>query len=132
MVTSEHELQNKIRLLLGRYPEVRMFRGNVGQGWTAKRVERRPDGDLLLHEPRPFSTGLPEGWPDLFGFRVVTIGPEYIGQQMPVFCALEVKSDHGRLREAQKNVLLGLQSCGCLCGVVRSLNDALDALMLQS
>ncbi|MCM1227578.1 MAG: hypothetical protein NC320_09190 [Clostridium sp.] len=52
-MTQEHSIQNDIRLTLRNICV--MFRMNVG-------AARTPDG-------RYFTTGVPKGFPDLFGFR---------------------------------------------------------------
>ena len=124
MKKTEHEIQNEIRLLLGRRPDIRIFRANVGQAWTGERIERRADGSVIIRGARPFSTGLPAGWPDLFGFRVVIVTPELVGAALPVFAAIEVKGPGGRLRPEQEQVLAVLRSMGALCGVARSYEDA--------
>ena len=90
MKKTEHEIQNEIRLLLGRRPDIRIFRANVGQAWTGERIERRADGSVIIRGARPFSTGLPAGWPDLFGFRAVTVTPELVGAALPVSTAMEL------------------------------------------
>ena len=74
---SEQELQQRIRLELGRGP-VRLWRNNVG----ALRDQR---GQLV-------SYGLCRGSSDLIGLRRLTIGPEHLGQNLAVFAAIEVKS----------------------------------------
>lgn len=124
MKKTEHEIQNEIRLLLGRRPDIRIFRANVGQAWTGERIERRADGSVIIRGARPFSTGLPAGWPDLFGFRAVTVTPELIGAALPVFAAIEVKALGGRLRPEQEQILATLRSMGALCGVARSYEEA--------
>jgi len=72
----EHNIQNEIRLWCGEH-NLLSFRINVGQGFT-------PDG-------RPFSTGVPEGFPDLM---VLTTTGKLI--------FVECKTPVGRLRPAQK------------------------------
>ena len=124
MKKTEHEIQTEIRLLLGRRPDIRIFRANVGQAWTGERIERRADGSVIIRGARPFSTGLPAGWPDLFGFRFVTVTPELIGAALPVFAAIEVKAPGGRLRPEQEHILAALRSMGALCGVARSYEEA--------
>ena len=113
MKKTEHEIQNEIRLLLGRRPDIRIFRANVGQAWTGERIERRADGSVIIRGARPFSTGLPSGWP-----------PELAGTALPVFAAIEVKALGGRLRPEQEQILAALRSMGALCGVARSYEDA--------
>lgn len=48
---NEHEIQNLIRLHLGRFPDVRIFRANVGQGWTGEAVLKLSGGDIRITRP---------------------------------------------------------------------------------
>lgn len=97
---SEHDIQNLIRMELARIG-IPVYRANVGR-------VRMADG-------RYFDTGLPKGFPDLFGFK-----PD--GQ---IFF-IEVKNLKGRVRSEQKIFLERAKSQGALAGVARSVEDALD------
>lgn len=132
-MTKEHSLQNQIRNELA--GQALIFRANVGQAWTgsAKRLpsgavlpayERLPNGDLLVHNPRPFSTGLPPGFSDLFGLVSVTITPDMVGQKLAVFTALEVKAPRGKPTENQTNFLQAVNDNGGRAGVVRTVEEA--------
>lgn len=79
----------------------------------------------MLQDPRPFSTGTPTGFPDLFGLVPVTITPEMVGQTLGVFAAIEVKSDKGKPSDAQSHFLEFIRSRGGFAGVARSVADAL-------
>ena len=125
-----HEIQSLIRRHVGRVPDVRIFRANVGQGWTGEAVIKLPGGDIRITRPRPLNTGLPEGWPDLFGFRMLTVTPEMAGLMLPVFAAIEVKGPRGVVRDAQQRVLDELARCGCLAGVARSPEEAAQILRI--
>ena len=87
---SEQELQQRIRLELGSGP-VRLWRNNVG----ALRDQR---GRLV-------SYGLCTGSSDLIGLRRLRVGPEHLGQELAVFCALEIKSQRGRASAEQQRFL---------------------------
>ena len=102
-MTEEHSIQNQIRLALNPYAVI--FRANVGSGYTA-------DG-------RYFSTGLPVGFSDLFGFRK--------SDGKAVF--IEVKTQTGRLSEAQKNFIEKMRELGAIAGVARSPEDAIKIIM---
>lgn len=102
-MTEEHAIQNSIRLALNPYAIV--FRANVGSAYTA-------DG-------RYFTTGLPKGFSDLFGFRR--------SDGRAIF--IEVKTPSGRLSEAQKNFIEQMQKSGAIAGVARSPEDALKIIM---
>ena len=97
---SEHEIQNEIRVALSPYAVI--FRANVGK-------VRTPDG-------RYFDTGLPPGFPDLFGFRK--------SDGKMIF--IEVKAEKGRVSELQRNFLGVLHNYGVvIAGVCRSSGEAL-------
>ena len=102
-MTEEHSIQNQIRLALNPYAVI--FRANVGSGYTV-------DG-------RYFSTGLPVGFSDLFGFRK--------SDGKAVF--IEVKTQTGRLSEAQKNFIEKMRESGAIAGVARSPEDAIKIIM---
>lgn len=114
---SEQELQQRIRLELGRGP-VRLWRNNVG----ALRDQR---GQLV-------SYGLCRGSSDLIGLRRLTIGPEHLGQNLAVFAAIEVKSERGRLAAEQQQFLEVVRELGGLAGVARSLPEAGALLQLDT
>lgn len=126
-MTKEHDLQNTIRLHVSREQLGTLFRANVGQGWAGKvqRMHLTPDTNtILLVNPRPFSTGLPVGFPDLFGFVPVTITPDMVGQEIAVFAAVEVKQKTGRVSAKQRDMMAFLQKHGARAGVARSVDDA--------
>ena len=130
-MTKEHDLQNEIRLHVAREQLGTLFRANVGQGWAGKvqRMHLTPDTNtILLVNPRPFSTGLPVGFPDLFGFVPVTITPDMVGQEIAVFAAVEVKQKTGRVSTKQRDMLAFLQQQGARAGVARSVDDAAHIL----
>lgn len=97
---SEHTIQSEIQVALSKH-KCSIFRANVGK-------IRLPDG-------RFFSTGLPSGFPDLFGFRW-TDGKIFF---------IEVKNTKGRLRPDQIVFHKMLQRHGVIHGVARSVEDAL-------
>lgn len=100
MIT-ETDIMNQIRLALSAAGHTN-FRGNVGKVRTA-------DG-------RWFTTGLPEGFSDLFGFRK--------GDAKMFF--IEVKTPAGKLRKEQERFITAMQKRGAIAGVARSAKQALD------
>ncbi len=112
---SEQELQQRIRLELGRGP-VRLWRNNVG-------ALRDGRGRLVTY-------GLCPGSSDLIGLRQLTIGPEHLGQTVAVFCAMEIKSARGMPTAEQQQFLAVVQQLGGLAAVVRSLPEACSLLQL--
>jgi len=118
---SEHKIQNEIRNALcgaGLF-----WRVNVGQAWTGD-VHRLPNGDILIKNPRPFSTGLPPGFSDLFGLTPITITHEMVGKRIGIFTAIEIKSAKGKPSDRQKSFLSAIRNQGGRSGVARSIQDA--------
>lgn len=122
---SEHAIQNTIRNALA--GKGLIFRANIGQAWTGE-AHRLPGGDLLLKKPRPFNTGLPPGFSDLFGLVPVVVTPEMVGQTVAVFTALEVKSGKGKASDKQAAFIKAVNDNGGRAGVVRSAEDAVRVL----
>ena len=101
-MTEEHRIQNEIRLALA--DTCVIFRGNVGTGCTK-------DG-------RYFSTGLPKGFTDLFGFRK--------SDGKAVF--IEVKTPKGTPSTEQKKFLETMQKYDVIAGICRSPEEALNLI----
>ena len=123
---SEHKIQNEIRNELTGHGL--FFRVNVGQAWTGDKVQRLPDGSVLITNARPFSTGLPAGFSDLFGLQPVVIEPCHIGKLFGRFTAIEVKGPRGRVSQKQDRFLNAVHGNGGRSGVARSVDDALEIL----
>ena len=103
------------RILRGMSADERLFRINAGVGW-AGRVAKQLPGAVLLADPRPLRAA-PAGWPDLFGWRTVTITPEMVGQRVAVARGIEVKAaspgrSPGRLRPEQARFGTMLETMG--------------------
>jgi hypothetical protein len=132
----EHGIQNTIRNDLA--GKCFCFRANVGTGFTASKpdtfrvpapmvVSVKP-GDVVLYRARPFDTGLPAGFHDLFGWDEVTITPDMVGQKFARFVSFEVKTDTGRESGKQTAFRHALNRSGGASGVVRSSADAFGVL----
>lgn len=96
-MNQETVIQNNIRLKCNDIAV--LFRANVG---------------MFKVGDRYISTGLPKGFPDLFGIR----------KSDGKFIAIEVKTKTGKLREEQKLLLNMLKENGAIAGVARSVKDA--------
>lgn len=101
-MTDEHKIQNEIRLALS--DSCIIFRMNVGTGYTA-------DG-------RYFNTGVPKGFPDLFGFRK--------SDGRAVF--IEVKTAKGKPSAEQVKFLETMRKNGAISDICRSAEDALKLI----
>ena len=136
----EHDIQNEIRQAVSKYLYplcglVPFWRINVGQGWTgkARHFSRRQEvtvepGDVLIKQARTFNTGAPAGFSDLIGAAPTVITPGMVGQQLPVFAAIEVKTRTGKSSPEQKTFMTNMQHIGALAGVARSPDDAIRIL----
>ena len=98
---TETDIMNEIRLALSKAGHVN-FRANVGR--------------VKMADGRWFSTGLPDGFSDLFGFRKTDSKIFFI----------EVKTPTGRLRKDQERFLTAMNERGAIAGVARSTEDALQ------
>ncbi|MDU2063763.1 MAG: VRR-NUC domain-containing protein [Sporomusaceae bacterium] len=117
---TEHDIQNQIRIAISQNGLGVSFRTNVGSVWTGEQIIKNSDGSITIIKPRPFQTGLPEGFSDLFVVQPTPIGAR------PVF--MEVKTAKGRIRPAQINFIKQMNNLGAKAGVVRSADDALKLL----
>lgn len=99
-MTSEHQIQNDIRVTLSAN-QCTVFRVNVG-------TVRTKDG-------RIFSAGVPQGHPDLYGFK---------WSNGKVFY-LEIKNAKGKPRQDQIRFHHMLTSHHIVHGIARSADDAL-------
>ena len=115
----ETPVQNSIRLAAALH-DCALFRINTGRGWTGNNVERLPSGKVLIHDPRPFSTGVPTGYPDLAGWTPVVITPEMVGKKMAVFTAVEVKAGSRKATAKQKAFIDSVIKAGGYAGVANS------------
>ena len=114
---TEREIQNRIRLALPTLG-VTVFRANVGQSWTGDQAIHLANGDVLIKNARPFISGVPPGFSDLFGLTSD-------GQ----FVAIEVKAANGRVSTKQSNFLQHIRANRGLAGVARSVEDARKILL---
>lgn len=127
MPDSEKKISDKIRLELSRRYGMPIFTNPSGTGWLGRFM--RKDGDsIVLLGARPISFGLMPGSPDLVGWKPIVIQPEDVGKKVAVFVGIEVKALHGRFRAEQIRFLERLEQDGALCGVARSVEDAVTII----
>lgn len=125
---NEHALQNTIRNALA--GKCLLFRANVGHAWTGD-AKKLPNGDVLIKNARPFSTGLPAGFSDTFGLVPVVITPDMVGQRVGIFIAGEIKAPAGRVSERQHAFMTAINKNGGRANVWRSVDDALATIGQQ-
>ena len=102
-MTTEQSIMHQCMLALSQ-AGCAVFRTNIGLFFTR-------DG-------RPIRPGLPNGFPDLFGFR---------SDLMPFF--VEVKSAAGRLRPEQAAFLDAMRARGAIAVVARSADDCVAQVL---
>ena len=116
-----------IRDLLSYYHDLNIMRANVGAGWTGDFV-KNTDGSITIYEPRRFQTGLPVGFPDLFGYKSITVTPDMVGRKIAQFAYIEVKTPKGKASKEQKEMHAQLDEAGAIGGVAHSAEEALKIL----
>ncbi len=124
----EHDIQNLIRLEISRQRLGVSFRSNVGQAWTGNNIRKHADGSITIMDPRPFQTGLPEGYSDLTVVVPVLVTPEMVGRLVGIAGFIEVKNQKRKATPAQMNFIEQMQSLGARAGVARSPEDAIRIL----
>lgn len=125
---TEQDIQNLIRLEISKQRLGVSFRTNVGRAWTGNDVRKHFDGSITIMDPRPFQTGLPEGYSDLTVVTPVIITPEMVGSLIGVAGFIEVKNAKGKVTPAQLNFIQQMQSLGARAGVARSPENAIRIL----
>lgn len=125
----EHDIQVRIMLAMSKR-NAKIFRNNVGVGWQGKSY-KRPNGDLVIENPRPLHAGLCVGSSDLIGWRSVVVTPEMVGKRLAVFTAVEVKQPKKKPTEAQSNFINLVLSQGGYAGVATSEEEAIDVLRIR-
>ena len=106
---TEAELQSDIRIALGRLPDLRVFRNNVGVA------------DVRGTKIR---FGLLKGSSDLIGFIRLNID----GRPFARFVSLEIKTETGKCSPEQELWLNLVRKFGGFAAVVRSVDEALSAV----
>ena len=109
---TESELQKRIMVAVS--PEVAIFRTPAGQYYQGKLL-RTPEYGLVLTNLRTVKV-LHEGFSDLAGFR------RSDGRAV----LIEVKTKRGRVSKEQESFIEIAQRSGCLAGIARSVEDALE------
>lgn len=134
MAALEHPIQQRILLACGSGDQ-RLWRNNVGTGWTGKATRvtlgnvravatgLRP-GDVVIRAARPLHAGLCVGSSDLIGYRSEIITSQHVGQRVAVFAAVEVKSATGRASTEQRAFIEQIRTAGGRAGIARSEVDA--------
>lgn len=119
----EADIQNMIRLKLNEIENGRYWRGNAGQAWTGNDITKRGK-TVIIRDARPFKSGLPLGFPDLFGVTPLLITEKHVGQTLGIFTGIEVKNK-SKVSDDQKKFILRLLKSGSMAGVAYCVEDAI-------
>ncbi len=122
---SEKRIQSEIMLAIGRIPDVRVFRNQVGVGWVGRAQSWDPRTRVaLLNQAYRVTMGLHVGSSDLIGWRRRVITPADVGKTFAQFLSVEVKTPTGRTSDAQDHWIETVNHWGGLAFVTRSAEDA--------
>lgn len=108
----EKPIQNTIWERLSGLSTIRLFRNNVGVGFTRNGT--------------PIRFGLRVGSADLIGWKSVTITPNMLGRRIAVFVSVETKSTTGVPQHDQITWMQNVIEAGGLAGMARNVQDAMD------
>lgn len=121
----EANIMRIIQLALGKMPNVKLFRNNVGQAWAGNAKRLNGSGNVLIENARPLHAGLCEGSSDLIGWTEVTITPDMLGKKFARFTALEIKANESsRVTDKQRNFLEVVVKAGGIAGIAHSPDGA--------
>lgn len=135
-MSGEAHTQAQILLKYGR-GDTRLWRNNVGTGWTGQAIRvtaanrhtlQLQPGDVVVRNSRPLHAGLCVGSGDLIGYRSLEVTPEMVGSRLAQFASIEVKTATGRIRPEQAAFAEHITSAGGIGGIVRCSGDA-EALL---
>jgi len=124
----ERDIQNLIRIAISENRLGTCFRTNVGQAYTGNKIVKNQNGTITIYDPRPFKSGLPEGFSDLIVVTPLTITLEMIGQKVALASFLEVKDAKRKPTPEQLNFLEQMTQLGARAGIARSVDDAIKIL----
>lgn len=131
----ESEIWKRCLLALGKFSGIRIFRNNVGSGWTGQSIKMSAGqvyyadgGEIVIKNPRRFHAGLIKGSGDGIGWRQVTITEDMVGKTIAQFVSMETKTKTGRVSAEQKNWFEQVNKIGGLAVIVRSPEQAVEEI----
>lgn len=68
--------------------------------------------------------GLCKGSSDLIGYKIHTVNENDFGKKIAIFCAFEIKTEKGEVRENQNDFINTLNNNGGIAHVIRSNSEA--------
>lgn len=118
---TESALYPQIMQAFSRGP-TRVFRQQSGLFWTGQIISHTRER-IVLANPRAVKVGTP-GLSDLGGLTSVLITPEYVGQSVGVYLAIEGKFGKGRVTTEQAAFIETVRALGGRAGIARSVEEA--------
>lgn len=122
----EADIQNAIRRELSMKPDCTIFRANCGMAWTGNDI-RHEGTKVTIYDARPFKTGLPAGFSDLFGITPVIINERHLDKLLGIATFIEVKCKT-KPSANQLKFIKNMQKTGSLAGIAYSVEDALKII----
>jgi hypothetical protein len=108
----ERTIQHSILDRVGGRSDIRIFRNNVGLGFTKTGT--------------PIRFGLHTGSADIIGWKSVTITDKMVGRRMAIFVSIETKAQGRGPSPDQINWMQQVTAAGGLAGIARNCQDALE------
>lgn len=127
---SESRISKEVLVELGKRPDCRLFRNNIGTAIQGQRVkgniESSGDSVVVIKGARYVKYGICNpGGSDLLGFKVVKITQDMVGSDFAQFMVIETKDHKGKPTKEQLNFISMVINKGGLAGIARSIEDAL-------
>ena len=126
MGKQETRISKESFLEIGKKPEFRMFRNNVGMAYQGQKDKCSNKETLILHNWSPIKYGLQKGSSDYILLKRRMITKEDIGKTFAQFGAIEFKPPKGKVSDEQISFIQMVLKMGGFAGVSRSLEDTLD------
>ena len=110
---------------IGKNPNFRIFRNNVGMAYQGTKAKGSNRETLILMNPRPIKFGLQKGSSDYILLKRRVITQDDVGKTFAQFGALEFKQASGKAEEEQKAFIQTVLKMGGFAGISKSLEDSI-------
>lgn len=121
----ETKIQKRIAIALAK-EGCRIWVNDNGLCYQGK-VTRMGDG-AVIKGCKAIKYGLGTGTSDLIGFTPVEITQEMVGQTLPIFTAIEVKTAKGRASAPQVKFIETISEHKGIAGIARSVEEAKEII----
>lgn len=122
---SEMDLQKEIAMAMcGK--RTRLWVNDTGMAYQGKVT--RMGNSAVINNVQAIKYGLCTGSSDLIGFHMIKITEDMVGEELPIFTAIEVKTAKGRASEQQQAFLSMVRDNNGYAGIARSVEEARNIL----